>query len=86
MVLIGKNRYAPTHFVAKLGVVAERLAANSADRCFTTAEYRKHTTLGRNFVIDVLEYFDQIGFTERHGNTRCIRRSVKDVFVVSADV
>ena len=86
MVLIGKNRYAPTHFVAKLGVVAERLAANSADRCFTTAEYRKHTTLGRNFVIDVLEYFDQIGFTERHGNTRCIRRSVKDVFVVSSDV
>ena len=86
MVLIGKNRYAPTHFVAKLGVVAERLAANSADRCFTTAEYRKQTTLGRNFVIDVLEYFDQIGFTERHGNTRFIRRSVKDVFVVSSDV
>ena len=86
MVLIGKNRYAPTHFVAKLGVVAERLAANSADRCFTTAEYRKQTTLGRNFVIDVLEYFDQIGFTERNGNTRYIRRSVKDVFMVSSDV
>ena len=86
MVLIGKNRYAPTHFVAKLGVVAERLAANSADRCFTTAEYRKQTTLGRNFVIDVLEYFDQIGFTERNGNTRYIRCSVKDVFMVSSDV
>ena len=86
MVLIGKNRYAPTHFVAKLGVVAERLAANSAHRCFTTAEYRKQTTLGRNFVIDVLEYFDQIGFTERNGNTRYIRRSVKDVFMVSSDV
>ena len=86
MVLIGKNRYVPTHFVAKLGVVAERLAANSADRCFTTAEYRKQTTLGRNFVIDVLEYFDQIGFTERNGNTRYIRRSVKDVFMVSSDV
>lgn len=86
MVLIGKNRYAPTHFVAKLGVVAERLVANSADRCFTTAEYRKQTTLGRNFVIDVLEYFDQIGFTERNGNTRYIRRSVKDVFMVSSDV
>ena len=86
MVLIGKNRYAPTHFVAKLGVVAERLAANSADRCFTTAEYRKQTTLGRNFVIDVLEYFDQIGFTERNGNNRYIRRSVKDVFMVSSDV
>ena len=86
MVLIGKNRYAPTHFVAKLGVVAERLAANSADRCFTTAEYLKQTKLGRNFVIDVLEYFDQIGFTERNGNTRYIRRSVKDVFMVSSDV
>lgn len=86
MVLIGKNRYAPTHFVAKLGEVAEQLAANSADRCFTTAEYRKQTTLGRNFVIDVLEYFDQIGFTERNGNTRYIRRSVKDVFMVSSDV
>ena len=82
MVLIGKNRYAPTHFVAKLGVVAERLAANSADRCFTTAEYRDQTKLGRNFAIDVLEYFDRVGFTERNGSTRCIRRSVKDVFAV----
>jgi selenocysteine-specific elongation factor len=85
MVLIGKNRYAPTPFVAKLGVVAERLAANSADGYFTTAEYRDQTKLGRNFAIDVLEYFDRVGFTERNGNTRCIRRSVKDVFAVSSD-
>jgi selenocysteine-specific elongation factor len=85
MVLIGKNRYAPTPFVAKLGVVAERLAANSADGYFTTAEYRDQTKLGRNFAIDVLEYFDRVGFTERNGNTRCIRRSVTDVFAVSSD-
>ena len=63
MVLIGKNRYAPTPFVAKLGVVAERLAANSADGYFTTAEYLDQTKLGRNFAIDVLEYFDRVGFT-----------------------
>ena len=85
MVLIGKNSYAPTPFVAKLGVVAERLAANSADGYFTTAEYRDQTKLGRNFAIDVLEYFDRVGFTERNGNTRCIRRSVTDVFAVSSD-
>ena len=85
MVLIGKNRYAPTPFVAKLGVVAERLAANSADGYFTTAEYRDQTKLGRNFAIDVLEYLDRVGFTERNGNTRCIRRSVTDVFAVSSD-
>ena len=85
MVLIGKNRYAPTPFVAKLGVVAERLATNSADGYFTTAEYRDQTKLGRNFAIDVLEYFDRVGFTERNGNTRCIRRSVTDVFAVASD-
>jgi selenocysteine-specific elongation factor len=85
MVLIGKNRYAPTPFVAKLGVVAERLATNSADGYFTTAEYRDQTKLGRNFAIDVLEYFDRVGFTERNGNKRCIRRSVTDVFAVSSD-
>ena len=85
MVLIGKNRYAPTPFVAKLGVVAERLATNSADGYFTTAEYRDQTKLGRNFAIEVLEYFDRVGFTERNGNTRCIRRSVADVFAVSSD-
>ncbi|MDC0476320.1 selenocysteine-specific translation elongation factor [Alphaproteobacteria bacterium] len=85
MVLIGKNRYAPTPFVAKLGVVAEQLAANSADGYFTTAEYRDQTKLGRNFAIEVLEYFDRVGFTERNGNTRCIRRSVTDVFAVSSD-
>ena len=85
MVLIGKNRYAPTPFVAKLGVVAERLATNSADGYFTTTEYRDQTKLGRNFAIDVLEYFDRVGFTERNGNKRCIRRSVTDVFAVSSD-
>jgi selenocysteine-specific elongation factor len=82
MVLIGKNRYVPVPFVAKLGAVAERLAANSDGGHFTIAEYRDQTDLGRNFTIDILEYFDRVGLTERNGNARRIRRSVTDVFAV----
>ncbi len=85
MVLIGKNRYVPKPYLATLGVIAARLAKLSPDGQFTTAEYRDQTKLGRNFIIEFLEYFDRQGFTERNGNARRIRRSGGDVFKVTHD-
>ena len=85
MVLIGKNRYVPKPYLTKLGAVAERLATHCPDGYFTTVDYRDQTELGRNFIIDVLEYFDRVGFTERNGNERRIRRSADDVFKVPHD-
>jgi len=85
MVLIAKNRYLPTSYVARLGCVAETLAAGTAEGFFTVAEYCEQTKTGRNFAIDLLEHFDRLGFTERVGNNRRIRRSAATVFAPDAE-
>jgi selenocysteine-specific elongation factor len=82
MVLVAKNRYLPTAYMAQLGDTAERLAESTDSGYFTVAEYCAQTTTGRNFAIDLLEYFDRLGFTERSGNNRRIKRPAAIVFAV----
>ena len=80
MVLVAKNRYLPTSYLARLGYAAEALAGKTAEGLFTVADYCEQTKTGRNFAIDLLEYFDRLGFTERAGNNRRIRRAAATVF------
>jgi selenocysteine-specific elongation factor len=82
MVLVAKNRYLPTSYMARLGYAAEGLAESTAEGFFTVAEYCNQTKTGRNFAINLLEYFDRLGFTERAGNNRRIRRPAVTVFAV----
>ncbi|MBX2868631.1 MAG: selenocysteine-specific translation elongation factor [Acidiferrobacterales bacterium] len=80
MVLIAKNRYVPRRYLVQLGFEAERVAEHAEDAAFTVPGYCKHTQTGRNFAIDLLEYFDRLGFTERVDNARRIKRSAESVF------
>ncbi|MDH3414150.1 MAG: selenocysteine-specific translation elongation factor [Gammaproteobacteria bacterium] len=82
MVLVAKNRYLPTSYLAQLGCAAEVLAKKTVDGYFTAAEYCDQTQTGRNFAIDLLEYFDRLGFTERIDNKRHIKRPASTVFVI----
>ena len=85
MVLVAKNRYLPTSYVGRLGFVAEKLAKNTTKGIFSAAEYCKATNIGRNFAIDLLEYFDHLGFTGRMGNNRRIKRSAASFFADNAE-
>jgi selenocysteine-specific elongation factor len=82
MVQVAKNRYLPTAYMARLGYAADALAEITAGGVFTVAEFVAHSKTGRNFAIDLLEYFDRLGFTERSGNNRRIRRPAVTVFTV----
>lgn len=82
MVLVGKNRYLPTAYMARLGRAAEALAERAAEGSFTVAEYCEQTKTGRNFAIELLEYFDRLGFTARIGNNRQIKRPAASAFAV----
>lgn len=82
IILVAKTRYLPTRYLARLGHAAEVLAQNSDEGRFTVAEFSEQTKTGRNFAIDLLEYFDRLGFTERSGNSRRIRRPAVTVFAV----
>jgi selenocysteine-specific elongation factor len=86
MVLVAKNRFLPKSTMAQLGYAAEALAEKSAEGVFTVAAYCEQTKTGRNFAIDLLDYFDRLGFTERLGNNRRIKHPAATVFAIDDEV
>ena len=64
----------------EMGQIAERLANKAADGLFSAADFRDATDIGRNVSIQVLEYFDRAGLTQRVDKGRKIHRSPDDVF------
>ena len=79
---VTRTRFVPLAAVGDLAEHAESLARMSPDGRFTAAEYKDHARIGRNFAIELLEFFDRSGFTERLGDRRRIRRSAAEVFGV----
>ncbi|MDJ0776846.1 MAG: selenocysteine-specific translation elongation factor [Gammaproteobacteria bacterium] len=80
MASIASNRYVPSAYLAQLARDAEALAAKSTTGGFTVAEYCAATGTGRNFAIDLLEYFDRLGFTRRSDNRRQVLRPAAHLF------
>jgi len=62
--------------VERLAKVAESTAGTKPNGQFTAADYRDHCGASRKLSIEVLEYFDRIGFTQRIGDARRIRRPI----------
>ena len=85
MLQLAPNRYAPSAYVAGLAREVEALAAESSGGAFGVAEYCKRSATGRNFAIDLLEYFDRVGFTARDGNQRRVRRAAATFFTETGD-
>ena len=79
IILVGKNRYLPSTLVINFKISAEKLASKSVDGLFSISDFRDEIGMGRNFTIDILEYFDQVGFTIRVGNLRRLRQPTSNV-------
>jgi len=71
------NRYFLPETLRDLAVIAEALAA--ADN-LTVGEFRNSSGIGRNLVVELLEYFDRCRFTQRIGNKRRVLRSASAIF------
>jgi selenocysteine-specific elongation factor len=67
---VAPNRFYPPQALAALADMAERLAAESPDGLFAAADFKRVSGIGRNLTIQVLEYFDRIGTTQRRGDKR----------------
>jgi selenocysteine-specific elongation factor len=63
--------------VLRLARTAEETAAEKPSKQFTAADYRDRCGASRKLSIEVLEYFDRIGFTQRLGDARRIRRPIE---------
>lgn len=79
LIRVAPNRFFLPGTVAELGAIAERLLAGDAAEGFTAATYSQRSGIGRNLTIQVLEFLDKIGITQRIGEYRVIRRSVATV-------
>ena len=66
---ISTNRYYLPGQIAQLTQTAIDLAEHDD---FTVRAFRDSTGVGRNIVIEILEYFDRRGFTRRNGDSRQI--------------
>lgn len=66
-VRVSDTRYFLPGRLAELATLAKQLDARAP---FTVRQFRDAAGMGRNVVIEVLEYFDGRGFTQRIGDTR----------------
>jgi len=74
---VSENRYFLPHDLSQLAEVAEKLAAQQQ---LTVARYRDESGIGRNLVVELLEFFDRVQFTRRLGQQRTLLRSAEQVF------
>jgi selenocysteine-specific elongation factor len=65
--------------VAALAASAARLADEAGGKGFSAAQYRDAIGTGRNWAIQILEFFDSIGITHRNGDLRKMRRDYQCV-------
>jgi selenocysteine-specific elongation factor len=73
---VAENRYFLPATLRELERIAEHVAAEYADGTFAAADFNRASGIGRNLTIKVLEYFDGIGTTQRHGDRRSPLRAL----------
>jgi selenocysteine-specific elongation factor len=71
------DRFLLRRTVLALAAHAAATAAASPNGQFTAAQYRDRSGVSRNHAIELLEYFDRIGYTQRLGDARKIRRPIE---------
>ncbi|MEM7467777.1 MAG: selenocysteine-specific translation elongation factor [Pseudomonadota bacterium] len=80
LVKVSEKRYFLPVTVKEFATIAETLHSKSDGSGFTVKEYRDACGIGRNAVIEILEYFDRIGLTFRQDQIRKIRKSSREIY------
>jgi selenocysteine-specific elongation factor len=68
------DRFYPRATLATLAATAQAVARTSATGTFTAAQYRDATGIGRGLAIEILEFLDTLGITQRLGDARKLRK------------
>ena len=72
LVRVSAKRYFMPAMIERQAALARTLAGAQPSGRFTAADFRDRSGLGRNAVIEILEYFDRIGLTRREGDARAV--------------
>jgi selenocysteine-specific elongation factor len=68
------DRFYPRATLATLAATAQAVARASPNGMFTAAQYRDATGIGRSLAIEILEFLDTLGVTQRVGDARKLRK------------
>ena len=68
------DRFYPRATLAALAATAAQVAKASASGMFTAAQYRDAAGVGRGLAIEILEFLDGLGITQRVGDARKMRK------------
>ncbi len=81
LIKIAENRYyLPETIMTLAGFIEQLLEAESEGSGFSVIQFRDASKIGRNLCIEILEYFDSVGFTRRDGNSRFVRTNKENIF------
>ncbi|MFT4582339.1 MAG: selenocysteine-specific elongation factor [Gammaproteobacteria bacterium] len=80
LVKVSDKRYFMPSAMRELIQIVENLVAADPNGQFSVKDYRDQAGIGRNSVIEILEYFDRVGYTLRVEQVRRIRKPAKDAF------
>ena len=73
LVELGPDHFLLPEAVSALAGLIRALAAEQAEGVIETARFRDRAGLGRKRAVEILEAFDRIGLTRRHGQERRLR-------------
>ncbi|MGQ0524585.1 MAG: selenocysteine-specific translation elongation factor [Betaproteobacteria bacterium] len=68
------DRFYPRTTLATLAAIATATAGKQANGMFTAAQFRDATGIGRTLAIEILEFLDTLGITQRVGDARKMRK------------
>lgn len=80
VVRISDKRYFLPQVLAELVAIVEALVSADPDGQFSVIAYRDQAAIGRNAAIEILEYFDRVGYTRRLDQVRRIRKPAAEAF------
>lgn len=81
LIKVAENRYyLPETIMTLAGFTEQLIDAGNDEAGFSVIQFRDASKIGRNLCIEILEYFDSVGFTRRDGNSRFVRTNKENIF------
>jgi len=77
---VGEKRFFLSDTVRVLAKTTEELGNTSIDGWFKASDFRDRTGIGRRPSVELLEYFDDVGFTVRDGDQRRVAKPAAALF------
>ncbi|HET6493353.1 MAG TPA: selenocysteine-specific translation elongation factor [Burkholderiales bacterium] len=78
------ERFYPRTTLATLAAVAQATAQAQPSGMFTAAQYRDAVGVGRTLAIEILEFLDTLGITQRVGDARKMRKDFAPILGAAA--